>query len=519
MRLRGPFAGAYAGALGLVVFSLIPFLLLSAAVLPLSDEIERSLHLSAHTFDITIALSTGAYAFGTVLAVQLASRLPPRRLLLIYEGVFVAASIATAWSPVSWMFIGGFVVQGLCTSLLLIAAVPPFVIGFGSEKLPMTGAVMNLCIFGAVAAGPTVGAFQAAGHGWRPLFWGVTVVAGLAFTLALLTYEDQPAAHPDAPVDVVAMVLAAAGCGFAFFGAGELEASRAASPEAVVPLLMGAVMLGALIAYEYRTHRPLMPVKALATTLPTFGIFTAAMASAASFGLMELVLLGLKKSSSPTTSGLLFLPEFVGAIAMAGLFGLLFRTRWTPVMALAGLLLLVGAAALWLAVGPIATPLVGLGAGMIGVGVGASVSPALYVTAFSLRSSEVQRVFALVELIRGVTAFLVAPVLAFLVVVVSTVARVGFLVTVWLCLGIAAAGALGAAVLLWAGRGPLQVPDLTRWQQKTEPAWESPPLFARFSTFRTRAAQPGRESAREVRGVHERGDRLRPSEEDHERAS
>jgi len=45
----------------------------------------------------------------------------------------------------------------------------------------------------------------------------------------------------------------------------------------------------------------------------------------------------------------------------------------------------------------------------MGLGVGALVSPALYVVGFSLRSSEIQRVFALVELVRGVTAFLVAP--------------------------------------------------------------------------------------------------------------
>jgi hypothetical protein len=52
-----------------------------------------------------------------------------------------------------------------------------------------------------------------------------------------------------------------------------------------------------------------------------------------------------------------------------------------------------------------------VGAGLIGFGVGASVSPALFITGFSLRSAQIQRIFALVELLRGVTAFLAAPIL------------------------------------------------------------------------------------------------------------
>ena len=287
----------------LVVLSLTPYLSLSAALLPLNSVIGRDLRLNPHTIDLTIAMSTAAYALGTVVAVQFASRLPPRRMLVLYEAVFVLASIAVAWSPVGWMFVAGFVVQGLCTSLLLIAAVPPLVTGFGHEKLPVTGGVMNVCIFGAVALGPTIGAIQASGHDRRPLFWGVAAVAAVAFGFALLTYEDQPPANPDAPVDLVGVGLAAAGCGLAFFGAGELQPSVVAGPESLAPLLVGAAMLLSMIVYEFHARRPLMPVKQLATTFPEFGIFTAATASASSFALMELVLVGLKQSSTPVARG------------------------------------------------------------------------------------------------------------------------------------------------------------------------------------------------------------------------
>lgn len=479
MLRRGPLAGNYASAVCLVVFALVPFLSLTAAVFPLTSVIARSLHLSQGVLVITIAMSTAAYAFGTVMAVQFATHLPPRRMLLVYVTTFAVSSLLTAWAPTGGVFIGGFVTEGLCTSLMLIAAVPPLVTGFGAEKMPTTGTIMNLCIFGAVAAGPTVGGIQAASGSWRPLFWGVAAVAVLAAVFAVLTYDDQPPADPGAPWDFVAIGLAGVGCALAFFGAGELEATKTVGIQALGPLLGGAAMVGALVTYEYRIPHPLMPVKKLATTFPVFGILVAACASAASFGLIELVLTALQKVTTPTDTALLFLPLLAGAVATAGIFGALFRTRYTPVLAVSGLVVLVGAAALSVPAVQHGGPVVALVSGLLGLGVGASVSPALFVAGFSLRSAEIQRVFALVELVRGVTAFLVAPILIFLAAVVSASSAAGLVVTLWICLGIAGAGVVGALGLLWAGGARLQAPDLPRWQE-TEPAWESPPPLARF---------------------------------------
>lgn len=105
-----------------------------------------------------------------MLAVQFAVHLPRRRMLLGYVTTFVVAAVLAAWAPSSAMFAVAFVVEGLCTSLMLIAAVPPLVTGWPTAKMPWTASIMNLCVFGAVAAGPTVGGFQAATGNWRSLF-------------------------------------------------------------------------------------------------------------------------------------------------------------------------------------------------------------------------------------------------------------------------------------------------------------------------------------------------------------
>ena len=111
----------------LVVLSLVPYLALTAAVLPLSSTVAKGVGLSPAALDLTVALSTGAYALGTVLAVQFAVHLRARRMLILYELALVAASVLAAWAPTGSVFAAAFVTQGLCTSLLLIAAVPPLV--------------------------------------------------------------------------------------------------------------------------------------------------------------------------------------------------------------------------------------------------------------------------------------------------------------------------------------------------------------------------------------------------------
>jgi len=478
---RGPLASSYLGSVGLVACSLVPYLALVVAVFPLSQTIGRSLGLSPSTMDVTIALSTGAYAPGTVLAAQLAMHLPPRRLLVIYESLFVVASVLAAAAPTGGVFIVAFITQGLCTSLMLIAAVPPLVTSWPAHKMPVTGGIMNLCIFGAVAAGPTLGALQASGGHWRLLFWVVAGIAGLALLLSLLTFADDAPQDRRVPWDVFAVALALVGCAAAFFGAGELEASMVAGTESLVPLLGGFALIVILVIYQYRRRNPLMPVKAIGSTVPVTGLCIALTASAAAFGIMVLVLEVLKRRSTPTHIAALFVPELVGAVLVAVLFGILFRTRFTPVLALGGLLLVVASAVILLVVLPGTGPMVGVAVGLLGLGVAASVSPALFLAGLSLRSVLLQRVFAMIELLRAVTAFLFAPVVVYLAAVLGEKTEAGVTDALWICLGIAAVGFLGGSAVYFLGRPWLEVPDLERWQGDAhQPAWSSPPLLNRL---------------------------------------
>jgi len=481
MRFRGPLAQSYPAAVALVVCALIPFLLVTAGIFPLAPVISHSLGMGRGALDLTIAMSDAAYAFGTVMAVQLAVHLPGRRMLLVYVGAFAVAAVLAAWAPTAPVFVAAFVAEGLCTSLMLIAAVPALVTGWPPSRMPWTAMIMNLCIFGAVAIGPTVGGLQATAGSWRPLFWGVAVIAVLALLLAVLTFEDQAPQDPTAPWDLVALVLAGGGCAAAFFGATRLGGDVPAA--SLAPLLAGVAMVVALVVHQYRTPRPLMPVRQLASTFPVTGLLIALCASAAAFALMEVTLVTLQPQSTPGHTALLFLPEFGAAVATAVLFGALLRTRFTPVLAFGGLVMLAAAAATLTGVATGGDARVAVGSGLLGLGVGASVAPALFLAGFSLRSAQIQRVVALIELLRGVAAFLVAPVLLFLATTVGSTADGVHAVTA-LCLVLAVGGGLLAGAVFVLGRGRLQTPDLEQWMGEGEPAWDSPPVLARLRRAR-----------------------------------
>jgi|SRR5579884_102971 len=477
MRFRGPLADSYPAAVALVVFALIPYLALTAAINPLLPLLSKSLPLSRQGLQLADGMANAAYAFGTVLAVQFAVHLRGRRMLLLYAALFVVGSILAALAPTPGLFIAGHVVQGLTTSLMLIAAVPPLVVGWPTSRMPWTGFIMNLCIFGAVALGPVVGGLQAEAHAWRPLFWIVAGLGGMALLFAVLTFEDQPPQDRSAPWDWVALALAGAGSSAAFFGASELLTHRMLEVIVFLPLMGGALIV-ALVAYEYRVPRPLMPVRQLATTFPIAGVTVAMSAGAASVGLVTVAQTALQSRISPGHMAMLFWPEFGAAVATAVLFGLLFRTRFVPLLALGGMTMLSAGAAVLTGVAHGGDALVLVGSGLVGLGVGGSVSPALFIAGFSLRSAQIQRVFALVELLRGVAAFLAAPVLLHLAMTVSHQLATGVETTVWVCFAIAAGGGLFATCLVILGRARLRRPDLDRWQAGEEPAWPSPPLAA-----------------------------------------
>ncbi len=311
---QGPLAGRYPWVALMVISALVPYLTLSAAFGSVGPVIGMKLHMSLQTIGLATGLANAGYAVGTVLAVQFAQHLPQRRMLLVYGTLLVIGSVLAAAAPDAGVFIAGHILQGLCTSLLLIAAVPPLIIGFPLAKLRTTVVVLNMCIFGAVALGPLVGGIQAGAHAWRPLFWVIAAIAVLALILSALTFEDVPPADPSTPRDPTALGLALTGCVAAFYGASELLTHSFGDPITYGPLFGGLAMLVLLLVHEYKTRHPLLLVRSLVSTLPVAAITVVVFAAAAAVSAISLTENLLATRFTPLHLGLLYIPEPVGTV-------------------------------------------------------------------------------------------------------------------------------------------------------------------------------------------------------------
>jgi hypothetical protein len=183
----------------------------------------------------------------------------------------------------------------------------------------------------------------------------------------------------------------------------------------------------------------------------------------------------------------LYLPEVGGAVVSAVVLGQVIRRRAMHYLPFAGMILLAAGIAVFRIEVPSSQALTLVGSGLTGLGLGATVAPALFVAGFSLPAGSLQRVFAIVELFRAVAAFMVAPIFVYFATTASGGLEAGTSIALWIGLGIAlGGGAIGAAIYALSGARP-QTPNLELFLAQTDPAWYSPPLLARVRANATAA--------------------------------
>ncbi len=246
-------------------------------------------------------------------------------------------------------------------------------------------------------------------------------------------------------------------------------------------MFAGLALIVVLIVYQFRARRPLLTIRTVLTSsIPVAGVGVALFAAAASVAATALTANVLLQTYSPVRVGLLYLPELGGAIVMAFVFGVVITRRAMHYLPLVGMALLAAGIVVFRFAIPANQPLVLLASALTGLALGATVAPALFVAGFSLQSASLQRVFAIIELLRAVAAFMVAPIFAYFAVAApgDLVAGTGY--ALWIGFGLAIGGAVfGVAIYVLSGARP-QRPDLDEFIDGDSPAWYSPPLLARL---------------------------------------
>src|SRR5262249_11556881 len=197
-----------------------------------------------------------------------------------------------------------------------------------------------------------------------------------------------------------------------------------------------------LIVRPSGARRPPLTIRAMVSSpIPVAGIVLALFAAAASVSATALTASLLAEQYSPLHVGLLYLPQLAGAILTAFLLGAAINRRWMQYLPLAGMGFLAAGIAVFRIQVPPTQGLTLIGSALTGIGLGATVAPALFAAGFSLPAPTLQRVFAIVELLRAVAAFMIAPVFAHFAVTVGGDVKTGTGSALWIGLGLAVAAA------------------------------------------------------------------------------
>lgn len=481
-----PLEGRYGITVAVAIVALAPFIVVSTADVMFVRQVQAALHMDQLGSQLISGFAIAGYAFGALVGGDLIQRFHQRYLFLICEALFVVGCALAAAGPDVVVFGAGRVLMGFATGLLLVIALPPVILRFPPEKLSSTMSWVDLGFFGAVCAGPLVGGAVAAMHAWRWFFAGLGAVGLLNFIAAVATEPLYDPPNPGLRFDYWAWILGFGAVVLPFWATGELASHGFDSLLFTVLLAAGMVCFVALLLVEYHQQEPLSPVKPMWSTIAVIGTLVAMIAGSLFVTFLELTeRLHLQAlHHSPFDTGVLLAPMIGGVCITAVLVGVLLKTRYLPILILGGMVCLIGGGLLILGSGPEGAALPTLAAaGLLGLGAGSTVSAGLILTAFTIASRMVGRVFALVELVRSLADFVITP-------IIMKIARVRSLqppldwpgiqrattITLWL-----AAGFTAFAILLWmAGAAGLPQPNVQAWIKQSKPAMPSPKLLARF---------------------------------------
>src|SRR6266511_2668167 len=206
--------------------------------------------VNAYTLTFAVLLLTGA---------ALGDRFGRRRLFAVGLAIFTLASAAAALAPSIEVLVAARAIQGLggaiitpLTLTILSAAVAPEKRGLA---LGAWGGIGGL----AVALGPLVGGAVVSGLSWQWIFW-INVPVGLVLIPLALRRLDETHG-PSSRLDLPGLGLASAGLLGIVWGLVRGNSQGWASPEIVVSLAAGIVLVIAFFLWEPPTEKPMLPMR------------------------------------------------------------------------------------------------------------------------------------------------------------------------------------------------------------------------------------------------------------------
>ncbi|HLY48346.1 MAG TPA: DHA2 family efflux MFS transporter permease subunit, partial [Solirubrobacteraceae bacterium] len=221
-------------------------------------SIHRDLGSSIQALEWTVNAYVLAYAVFLLTGAALGDRFGRKRMFLTAITLFTTASAAAALAPTSGTLIAARALQGLgaaigtpLTLTLLADAFPP-------ERRGVAIGVWSGISGIAVALGPLVGGAVVQAASWHWIFW-INVPIGLVL-IPLAARRLTESHGPSRRLDLRGLALASTGLFGIVYGLVRSQSQGWGSPEILIALSVGSVLVLSFIAYELRTKDPMLPM-------------------------------------------------------------------------------------------------------------------------------------------------------------------------------------------------------------------------------------------------------------------
>ncbi|MDX6485876.1 MAG: hypothetical protein QOF43_1029 [Gaiellaceae bacterium] len=221
--------------------------------------IRRELHASISQLEWTVNAYTLTFAVLLLTGAALGDRFGRRRMfvlgIVLFTGASAAAALATSANALdiarALQGVGGAIITPL-TLTILSAAVPAERRGLA---LGIWGGVGGL----AIAIGPLVGGAIVQGVSWNWIFW-LNVPIGLV--LAPLAYRRlEETKGSEGGLDLPGLGLASVGLLGIVWALVRGNSAGWTSAGVIVPLVAGALLVAAFVAWELRAPSPMLPMQ------------------------------------------------------------------------------------------------------------------------------------------------------------------------------------------------------------------------------------------------------------------